>query len=72
MLNTNFRCELSHEVCRLPGLFCKAKDLSLTIELVISVTSNSINSLDLSMCPFARKSLPIECVPWSDGCQKTG
>jgi len=48
-----------------------AKAFSLTIKLVNSVTSGSVNSLTFAIWVFANKHLHIELVPYSDGWQRT-
>jgi len=56
---------------RLPCLFRKAKAVSSTIELVNSVTSDSVNSFNFAMWAFASKCFPIELVPCSDRWRRT-
>jgi len=36
-----------------------AKAVSSTVELVNSVTSNTVNSFNFAMCTFSRKCVPI-------------
>jgi len=67
----NFSCELTIVIPRLPCLFNMASAASSTVELVNSVTSNSVSSFNFVMCAFARKCLPIELVPCSDGWRRT-
>jgi len=63
----NFSYELTIVIPRLPCLFKMASAASSTVELVNSVTSDSVNSFNFAMCTFASKCLPIELVPCSDG-----
>jgi len=56
---------------RLPCLFSMAKAVASTIELVNSVTSDSVNSFYFTMCAFASNCFPIELVPCSDGLRRT-
>ena len=48
-----------------------AQAVSSTIELVNSVTSDSVNSFNFAMCAFACKCFSIELDPCSDGWWKT-
>jgi len=63
----NFSCELTIVIPQLPCLFNMASAASSTVELVNSVSSDSVNSFNFAMCAFASKSLPTELVPCSDG-----
>jgi len=65
--NMNFLCELTIVIPQLPFLLRIAKAISSTVELVNSVTSNSINSFHFPICAFANKWFPIELVRCSDG-----
>jgi hypothetical protein len=53
-------------IALLPSLIRMAKAVSSTVELVNSVTSNSINPFYFAMWAFTSKSFPIELVPCSD------
>jgi len=55
----------------LPYLFTIAKAVSSTVELVNSVTSDSVNSFNFVMWAFASKCYHIELVPCSDGERRT-
>jgi len=69
--NMIFLCKLTIVIPRLPCLFKMAKAVSLTVELVNSVTSDSVNSFNFAMWAFASKCFPIELVPCSDGWRRT-
>jgi hypothetical protein len=62
MSNMNILCELTVGIPRLPSLLRMAKAVSSTVEQVNSVTSDSINSFNITMCTLASKCLPIELV----------
>jgi len=63
--------ELTIVIPRLPCLFRMVKAVSSTVELVNSVTTDSINSFNFAMWAFASKCFPIELVPCSDGWRRT-
>ena len=63
--------ELTIVIPRLRGLFRMAKAVSSTVELVNSVTSDSVNSFNFAMWAFASKCFTIELVPCSDGWRRT-
>jgi len=69
--NLIFLCELSSVIPRLPCLFRMAKAVSSTIELVNSVTSDSVNLINFVMWAFASKCFPMDLVPCSDGWRTT-
>jgi hypothetical protein len=69
--NMIFLCKLTIVIRRLPCLFRKAKAVSSTVELVNSVTSDSVNLFNFAMWAFASKCFPIELVPCSDGWRRT-
>jgi len=60
MSNMIFLCELTIVIPRLPFLFVMANAVSSTIELVNSVTSDSVKLCDVS---FASKCFPIGLFP---------
>jgi len=70
MCNTNFLGELTILIPRLPCLLRMVKAVSSTVELVNSVTSDSVNSYKFAMCAFSSKCYPSELIPWSDGWQR--
>jgi len=64
----------------LPTYYCNSstyvpledgQSCSLTVKLVNSVTSKSVNLFNFAMWPFASKSFPIELVPCSDEWRRT-
>jgi len=67
----NFICDLTIVISRLPCLFNKANAVSSTVGLVNSEPSDSISSFNFAMWAFARKCIPMELVPCSDGWQST-
>ena len=67
----NFLGELTIGIPGLPWLWSMAKSVSSTVELVSSVTSDTVNSFNFAMCADACKCLPIELVPCSDGWWRT-
>jgi len=67
MSNNTFNWDLTIVVPRHPCLFSTAKAVSLTVYLVNSHTSESVNSFNFAMCAFASKCFPIELVPCSVG-----
>jgi len=67
MLNMNLLCELTIVISQLTCLFSITRAVLSTVELHISVTSDSVNSFNLAICAFASKCFPIELVPCSDG-----
>jgi len=71
MVNLIFLCELTIRIPRLPCRFNMANTVSSTVELVNSVTSDSVNSFNFAICAFASKCLPIELVTRSDGWRRT-
>ena len=71
MSNLIFLCKLMIVIPWLPCLFKMAKAVSLTVELVNSVTSASVNSFNVAMWAFASKCFPIALVPCSDRWQRT-
>jgi len=71
MPNIILLCELTIVIPWLPCLCRMAKAVSSTVELVNSVTSDSVNVVNIAMCAFATKCSPIELVPCSDGWQRT-
>jgi len=56
---------------QLPCIFRMANAVSSTVELLYSVTSDSVNSFNFVMWAFANKCFPIELVPCSDGWRRT-
>ena len=62
MLNMTFLCELTLGIPRLPCLLSMAKAVSSTIELVNSVTSDSVNSFNFVMCTLPASVSPLS---WS-------
>jgi len=71
MSNMTFLSELTIGIPRLPWLVRMPKAASSTVELVNSVTSNSVNLFNLAMWAFASKCFPIELVAYSDGYHRT-
>jgi len=67
MRNTNFLCTVTIVIPRLPCLFSMAKAVSLTVELVNWLNSDSVNLFNFAMCAFASRCFLIEVVPCSDG-----
>ena len=66
-----FLCKLTIVIPRLACLFRMAKAVSSNVELVNSVTYDSVNSFNFAMWAFATKCFPIELVTCSDGRQRT-
>jgi len=66
-----FLCELTVVIPQLSCLLKMAKAVSTTVELVNSVTSVSVNSLNFAMWSFTSNCFPIELVPWTDGWGRT-
>jgi len=71
ILNLNFVCKPTIGIPQLPCLLSLAKAVSLTIELVNLVSSDTVKSFNFAMCAFACKSFTIELVPCSDGWRRT-
>jgi len=71
MSNMSFLCALTIEIPRRPHLLRMAKAVSSTVELVNSVTSDSVNSYNFAMWAFASKCFPIDLVPCSDGWRRS-
>jgi len=71
MVNLIFFCELPIRIPRLPCRFSMPNAVSATIELVNSVTSDTVNSSNFAICAFASKCLATELVPCSDGWRRT-
>jgi len=69
--NMIYLCKLTIVIPRLPCLFRMAKAVSSTVELVNSVTSDSVNSFNFVMWLFASKCFPNEVVSCSDGWRRT-
>ena len=67
ILNLIFLCELPIGIPRLPCHFSMAKAVSATVELINSVTSDTVNLFNFAICAFASKCLPFELGPCSDG-----
>jgi len=71
MSNLIFLSELTIGIPRLPGLFRMSTAVSSTIELVNSVTYDSVNLFNFAIWAFPSKYFPIELVPCSDGWRRT-
>ena len=71
MSNLIFLCELANVIPRLLCLFRIANAVSSTVELLNSMTSDSVYWFHFAMWAFASKCLPIELVPCSDGWRRT-
>jgi len=71
MSHDNFLCKVGIVIPRLHCLFRMAEPVSSTVQLVNSVTSDSVNSFNLVMWAFASNCFPIELVPCSDGWRRT-
>jgi len=71
MSNLIFLCEITIVIPRLPCLFRMAKAVLSTVELINSVTSDSVNSFNFAMWAFATKCFTIELVPCSDGWRRS-
>jgi len=67
----NFLCKLTIVIPRLPCLFSMAKGVLSTVEVVNSVTSDSVTAVKFVMCAFSSKYFPIQLVPCSDGWRRT-
>jgi len=63
MSNINFILELRIVISRLPCLVRVAKLVSSTVELVKSVTSDSVNLFHFAMGAISSKCFLIELVP---------
>jgi len=63
MSNINFLYKLTIVIPRLPCLCSMATGVSLTVELVNSVSSDSVNSFNFVMFAFASKCYPMELAP---------
>jgi len=68
--NMVFLCELTIVIPQLSSLFKMAKAVSSTVEVVNSVTSDSVNLFNFAMWAFASNYFPIELVSCSDGCRR--
>jgi hypothetical protein len=66
-----FVCELTIVIPWLQRLLRMVKAVSSTVELLNSVTSDSVNGLYFAMWAFGSKPFPIELVSCSDGWQRT-
>jgi hypothetical protein len=66
-----FLCKLPIVIPRHPCLFRMAKAVSSTVELVNSVTSDSVKSFNFAMLSFAWQCFHIQVVPCSDGWRGT-
>jgi len=66
MLKNEFNWNLTIVIPRLPCPFSIAEAVSLTVDLVNSDTSDSVNSFNFAMCAFDHKGFPIELVSYSD------
>jgi hypothetical protein len=62
MSHMNFDCKRTIVIRRLSCLFFKAKAVSLTVELVDSLSSDSTDSFRFAMCACASKEFLIEMV----------
>jgi len=71
MSNVNFMSELTIVIPRRPCLYIMAKAVSSTVELVSSVTCDSVSVFNFVMCAFNIKCFPIEQVLWDDGWHRT-
>jgi len=71
MSNMTWLSELTIEIPRLPCLLRMSKAVSSTVELVDSVTSDSVNSFNFAIWAFATKCFPIDQLPCSDGWWRT-
>jgi len=71
MSKNNFNWDLTIVIPRLSCLFSIAKAVLLTVDLVNSDTSGSVDTSNFAMCAFASKCFPIEQVPCSDGWRRT-
>jgi len=70
--NMIFLCKLNIVILQLLCLLKMANAVSSTIELVNSVTSDSVSSFNFAMWAFPSDYFPIELVPCSDGWWRTG
>jgi len=66
-----FLWELTIVICRLPCHFWMAKAVSSNVELVNSVTSDSVYSFNSALWAFASNCFPIELFPCSDEWRRT-
>jgi hypothetical protein len=71
MSNIIFLCEHTIVTPGLPCLIKMAKAVSLTVERVNLMTSDSVNSFNFAMGAFASKDFPNELVLSSDGWLRT-
>jgi len=71
MWKMNLLCKLTIVIPQLPCLFSLAKAVSSTIDLVNSITSNSVSWFIFAMRNFASKCFCIALVPCSDGWWRT-
>jgi len=71
ILNINFHCELTIAFAWLPCLFSMAKAASPTIELVNSVTSDTVHLYNFELCAFVNNCFTTKLVPCFDGCWRT-
>jgi len=71
MWNMNFLCECTIIIPRIPCLIKMANAVSWTVQLVNSVTFDSVNSSHFAMWAFASKCFPIEVVSCFDGWWRT-
>jgi hypothetical protein len=71
MVNSIVLCVLTIGIPQLASRLSMARAVSANIELVNSVTSDTVNSFNFAICAFGRKYLPIELVPCTDGQRRT-
>jgi len=71
MSNLIFLCKLTVVIPWLRCRFMMTKPVSLTIKLVNSVTSVTVNLFNIPMWAFASKGFPIDLVPCADGWRRT-
>jgi hypothetical protein len=67
MVNLQFHCELAIGIPSLPCISGMAKAVSSAIELVNSVTSDTVDWFNYAKCALASKRLTIELVLCSYG-----
>ena len=67
----NFLSKCTIVIPWLPCLFRMATAVSSSVELVNSVTSDSVERFNFTICAFASKCFLIELVPCSDGLRRT-
>ena len=58
MSNMNLLCEPTNVIPRLSCLFSMAKAVSSPVEVVNSVTSESVNSFNCAMCALCQQVFP--------------